>query len=165
MPAHFTFSYSRCKISIRPVPHPENYTEKSNPGSVLLTKEYVIWVDNKERVDWIDDIIGRGEDFRAGVPGRGYLFEGTGLRKMRQRFLAGGMCAGMCVAKYSNDKCPAMAKCFMPYFAGKYLRLRNASIFIKPWFFIRPLLIFKGAHEIASLSCLLFDQAKSKKNI
>jgi len=72
--------------------------------------------------------------------------------------LDGGMCEWH-VSFVPRDKLrntqqrrmPEFVPSFMPCIARKYLRIRNATYFYQAWSFIRSLLIFKCAHEIASL--------------
>jgi hypothetical protein len=49
--------------------------------------------------------------------------------------LDGGMCAGMCEAIHSNNKCLDLLQSFMPCIASRYLRRRNATYFYKALIF------------------------------
>jgi hypothetical protein len=54
-------------------------------------------------------------------------------------------------------------KCIKPCFASLYRGLQMCEIYIKPRPFMRSLLIFKGAHEIASLSWFFCVMTKEQE--
>ena len=72
----------------------------------------------------------------------------------------------MCVAKHQPHVLPGYGKLYQALFCEPYQVVHLCEISIKPRLFIRPLLIFKGAHETTSLSwffCVMTKEQKRNK--
>ena len=69
----------------------------------------------------------------------------------------------MCVAKHSFTCCKDNAVPFQALFCEHYRGVHLCEIYIKPRLFMRVLLIFKGAHEIVSLSWFFCVMAKEQE--
>ena len=78
---------------------------------------------------------------------------GTGLIEILQQLLTKVKRAGTCGAKHQlHVLSGCCSQIFKPCFASLYRGIQMCKIYIKPRLFIRPLLIFIGAHETTSLS-------------
>jgi len=63
-----------------------------------------------------------------------------------------GQCPAFCGETPASRAEMMLLKCIKPCFASLYRGVQMCEIYIKPRLFMRSLLMFKGAHEIASLS-------------
>jgi len=91
---------------------------------------------------------------------------GIGLIEISQQMLTKVNSAGMCVAKHQPHVLHGYGQIYQALFCEPYQVLHLCEIYIKPRLFIRPLHIFKRAHETTSLSwffCVMTKEQEKKR--